>query len=170
MTSGHSVCLCRSFSNDWDVKDCIHTLISDRTALIVCVCSWRRVPCRFERLPIMRKQVTSLKDHTYSSTLSFSHSHTHMHTLQPFKWCFQYLPFSESTLYQIQKSNLLIELLCIYFKMLLTVYRQLHEQSQPKAQNMSNRNYFKVTHRSTCRWCLWTYYPWYMEWEIRSSR
>lgn len=53
VTSGHSLCPCESFSNDWDMKDCvsphIQTCIKDRRALTVCVGSFEgEDPCMLE--------------------------------------------------------------------------------------------------------------------------
>lgn len=89
----------------------------------VCVGSlcylWRRDPCRLARLFVMRKEVTSFKDHTCSTTVSFSLTHTH--TL-----C--------STAFSVFSAFLIYK--CTYFEMLLTVNWQLHVQWQPKARKI----------------------------------
>lgn len=55
--------------------------------------AWRRDPCRLERLPIMRKQVTSLKDHTCAPNVFLSLTHTDVELYNPFSNDFSMLRF-----------------------------------------------------------------------------
>lgn len=83
----HTCTLMRAHTQKW--QDSINCVRMDSLCYL-----WRRDPCRLER-SIMRKQVTSLKDHSSNLSLSLSlsrsytHTHTNMHryscvlTLQP---------------------------------------------------------------------------------------
>lgn len=130
-----------------------HIHINDKTVCVDSLCyAWRRDPCRLERLPLMSKQVMSLKDHTCSSTLVFSLSlmHTQRHT--HWLWQLKCLAFKFSS-----STNVLIYLLFVCIR-----FYSLCIGSSMYSNNQRHRMWTKETisaHRSTCRGCLWTYYP-----------